>query len=488
SKRMQAQFSDSDRACATLRENWECWRKDEQLKAPCLQELKKILETCAGLPEVRTKIEKQDVPISHPVDYYSHQLIVPLLQSMTEIALSIEGNTSTFANTYNIFLQWKERIGLERTIGARGLIKHDLHNREFLERILFLISEQKAYQNMYMAMASDSQKRVVKDALNSSTCTKLNQLHNLFQKAPKSETLSQLEPETWFDLITAKIEALHNVEKQLVETLKEHNNNGKAVPVTQSPLSSFGEYEPLVKSLQLFSALPEESLHSLLQHGQVREFPKGKLLFLEGEHANRLYVVLRGWIKIFNGTTSGEETILQMLSSGDPIMESAVFLNTTFPVSAQVAENSILLSLPAPVVREQVRGNHELTLNLLENMSHRSQGSIRQIESARLKSADERVGWFLLKLLIEQGYASKRIELPYDKSLIASYLDMKRETFSRSLKRLKEKGFAIENNTIIAPDFGTLCGFCDSSIKKKCTRQSTPDCENFQSDQINEAY
>ena len=43
------------------------------------------------------------------------------------------------------------------------------------------------------------------------------------------------------------------------------------------------------------------------------------------------------------------------------------------------------------------------------------------------------------------------VELPYDKSLIASYLDMKPETFSRTLKKFKQKGFEIRKDAVILP-------------------------------------
>ncbi len=204
---------------------------------------------------------------------------------------------------------------------------------------------------------------------------------------------------------------------------------------------------------------------------------------MEGEPSNRFYIILKGWVKIFKGTDSGDETILQMLSSGDSVLESAVFLGTPYPVSAQIVENATILSIPAPLIREQVRQNNNLAVNLLETMSQRSQGMIRQIESARLKSVDERIGWFLLKQFLEQDKETRCIDLPYDKSIIASYLDMKRETFSRALKRLKEKGFRIENDTVVMPGMDALCGFCDIEIAATCPRHGTDKCSNPQCEQ-----
>jgi len=68
------------------------------------------------------------------------------------------------------------------------------------------------------------------------------------------------------------------------------------------------------------------------------------------------------------------------------------------------------------------------------------------------------------------------IQLPYDKSLIASYLDMTPETFSRTLKKFKDRGFRIENNTITQPDPNALCGYCDQSLANACKYRDGEDC------------
>lgn len=481
-KKIDAQFADSDQVLKSFVEGLDRWEKSGELKPAQLKKLRPLLDLCEALPELREKIRTQKISVSQIIDHYAHHLIGPLLQTMVEIALFMESHNPIFVSTYNAFLQWKERIGLERSIGVRGFLKQSFHNIEFLERVLFLLSEQNNYRDTYMALANDTQKQLVQEVLDGAAYIRLERLHDVLKQSPESTKLYELTPQKWFDLITATMDALQTIEKKLIDTL---NDDGMSVaretkPATQSPINSFGEYDKLIASLQLFSGLSREDMDTLLRHGQIRDFSKGKLLFLEGEQANRFYIILKGWVKIYKGTAAGEETILQMLSSGDSIMESAVYLNTPFPVSAQIVENATLLSIPTPVLREQIKSNNGLALNLLASMSSRSQGLIRQIEDARLKTVDERIGWFLLQLLLEQGRLSRGVKLPYDKSLIASYLDMKRETFSRSLKRLKAKGFTIENDTIVIPDLGALCGFCGPDTAHICLLHGTSNCPNSQ--------
>lgn len=486
STRRQEQFARSDEAIKVLHEGLERWTKAKSLKAPQIEKLNKLLALCLRLSEWRSELTTEKVSVSDCISHYSHQLIGPFLQNMVEIALAMENSNPTCVSAYNAFLQWKERVGLERGIAARGFVGSSFRSKEFVERVSFLLSEQDNYQNTYFALASKAQAKLVMDTVGCNTNNKLDQIHALFESSPDDATLYELTVEAWFDLVSVKMDALHKTEKGLVDSL---TSEQKSIPAKNdkpdnTSNSMFGDYENLIRSLQLFSGISTENLHKLLQHSQIRDFNKGKLLFLEGEPANRLYIVLKGWIKIFKGTVSGEETILQMLSAGDAIMESAVFLSTTFPVSAQVVTDTTLLSIPAPILREQIKNNNELALNLLATMSYRSQGLIRQIENTRLKSVDERIGWFLLKQLLAQGRVSRYVELPYDKSLIASYLDMKRETFSRALKRMKEKGFKIENDTVIIPDLNALCGFCDDDTAQQCALHGTPECPNPHCDDV----
>ncbi len=486
-ERMRTQFSSSDRTIQSLQEGLESWRATKILKTEQLQKLDLLLKLCIALPKWRNQITVKSISLSDCISRYSHQLIGPILQLMVEIALTMEKSNTTCVSAYNAFLHWKERIGLERAIGARGFIGYSFHNKEFVERVAFLLSEQDNYQNTYFALANETQKKLVEDALKSDETNKLRGIHTTLRESPEDGLLYDLTPESWFDLVSTKIDTLHKAEKKLVDSLTDRTSFTKEnkAALQNSSSSVFGNYKKLIRSLQLFSGITIENLYTLLRNGQIRDFSKGKLLFLEGESANRLYVVLKGWVKIFKGTVNGEETILQMLSGGDAIMESAVFLNTSFPVSCQVVENATLLSIPAPFLREQIKNNNELSLNLLATMSHRSQGLIRQIENARLKTVDERIGWFLLKLLLDQGHASRRVDLPYDKSLIASYLDMKRETFSRALKRMKEKGFKIENDTVVIPKLSALCEFCDPDTASQCSIHGTPECPNSQCDRVN---
>ena len=475
---MPLQFVQTDVIIGGTLQAFTSWRA--KLNLTLCKKLELTLQELENLSEYRQQIDGRSISVSQSIDHYTHKLIGPLLQIMIQIALELHDSQLRQVSAYNAFLHWKERIGQERAIGARGFVQHSFENREFVERILFLLSEQHSYRNTYLALANNAQIDLMNEVLRGPAYANLHDIHEILRHDPESDALNTLTPNDWFDLATSQIDALHAVEKRLISTLSDrddqpgmHDNRSVDLPKRGG---FYAKYDKLITSLQFFAGLSRAELDTLLEYGSIRRYEKGKLLFLEGEPANRLYIVMDGWIKIYKGTASGEEAIVQMLSAGDAVLESAVLLNSNFNISAQVAENAVLLSFPAPVIREKIRNNSELALNLLEDMSYRSQELIRQIESSRLKSVDERIGWFLLKLQLNQGRVSKHVKLPYDKSLIASYLDMKRETFSRALGRLKKRGIQVDNHIIILPRMDSLCEFCDPDTERFCAANDTPQC------------
>ena len=479
--KLPMQFSQSDLVIGGLKRALKSEWDRPEIETKLRNKLKTCADTLTELDSYRSQIQNFEVSVAQSIDFYSHRLIGPILQVMVQIALNAKDANPVFVSAYNAFLNWKERIGVERAVAARGFVQDSFKNPEFVERILFLLSEQHTHRNTFLALANLEQKELLSEVLNGPAYKNLHAVHNALRKSPNSEVLHTMTPEDWFDLITDQIDALHQVEIRLVQTLSADEiveERPKPAEDDKITLSGLGEFEDLVASLKFFQGLNSKDFQSLIKQGQVRRFSKGKLLFLEGEQANRLYIILKGWIKIFKGTAAGDEAILQMLSSGDPVLESAVLLNSTFTVSAQVVEDAVVISFPAPLIRQQVRDNSDLAVNLLSDMSYRSQRLIGQIENTRLKSVDQRIGWFLLQLLHNQEHMSRHIELPYDKSLIASYLDMKRETFSRALKRLKANGIRVENDTIILPDMLALCQFCDAEIQGSCTLSDTKRCPN----------
>lgn len=475
-------FDMSHTAFENIRHKMKDWHDSRSFDEEFLSKMKIVLDNTETVKSRRNKILNLEFNPTEIISGYSHNVISPLMDIMVLVALFNKDNNPARVSAYSYFLQLKEKLGRERALGIRGLVTNSFDNREFLDRFRFLISEQDSFKRTFFAMADERQKKIYDSIMQGNAVRRMALLHDNL-KAGHKVAVPSLTPKDWFTLTSEKMDLMKKVEERLAEILSNADQDSSRSQASLVRVSRVidgitSEQRNFIEKLPFFIDLPEKIVTSLLQHAQVRDYKKGKLLFLEGEVSSRLHIIISGWVKLFKGTSSGNETVLQMLSSGNMVAESAVFLNATYPVSAQVAKKSVILTLPAPIIRERIKQHNELALRVVDGISQHSHSLIQEFENIRLKPATERVGWFLLKLLLEQGKVPDLIELPYDKSLIASYLDMKPETFSRTLKRFKKNGFQINKSSVILPHVGALCDFCDHDLAPACKRHGTPECPN----------
>lgn len=454
--------------------------------ASLLQELPVYSE--ARLNEIKGRLEKLDkfrdairsktLRYANIINDYTFEYNLPIIDTMVEFAHRTKSFNSALVGAYANFLQWKELMGRERALGSRGLYSKAFRNIEFTDRMLGVIAEQDSYFSSFKSLASPSQLTIVQPTIDGEDMKAIQKIHALIKNAAPPADIEKYDVSTWFELMTRTIDNLHDAEQSIVDQLT--GETGAVTPLThinaKGDNATANEYGEFVRDMALFSGLSDGDLTELLSFAQVRTHKRGNLLFLQGEPASRLYIILQGWVKVYNGTADGEETILQMLCTGDTLLESAVFLNAPTPISAQVVEDAILLSIPSPIIRQRVQSSNDLAVSMLNNVSLRSQRLIHQMEQSRLKSARERVGWFLLRLYMSQKHETDSIHLPYDKSIIASYLNMRPETFSRTLKKLRDEGIEIFKDRIQLPDAKSLCKFCDNYIAEDCEYAGTEEC------------
>ncbi|MFY0989152.1 Crp/Fnr family transcriptional regulator [Halomonas sp. C05BenzN] len=210
-----------------------------------------------------------------------------------------------------------------------------------------------------------------------------------------------------------------------------------------------------IRQVPLFAGLEDETL-ALLTHGALeRGYRRGSWLFSEGEPADRFYVVLDGWVKLFRESHDGNECMVGLFTRGESFAEAAMFDRLGFPVNAAVAEDARLLIFPAEHFLTTLQHHHELALNLLANLSGMLRGLIRQLDQLTTQPTYQRLAAFLVTLC-PSGAARATVCLPCDKLLIAGRLGMKPESFSRALARLREVGVYSERNCVLIEDVVAL--------------------------------
>ena len=209
---------------------------------------------------------------------------------------------------------------------------------------------------------------------------------------------------------------------------------------SEGQLTGHPEYSlGCLRGASLFSHLTNKEIMCFSEAAQARSYKKGQLLYLQEEPAKFFYVICGGWVKLFHTTQEGEEIIVDMLTTGDMVGESAIFADGFHTSSAQIIEGTQVLSIPADLLKDQIRLSPALALSMLSSMSRHHRRHYGEIALNAMQTAPQRVGCFLLRLCPLDKKKDVVLQLPYDKALIAYTLGMKGATLSRALNILRQK-------------------------------------------------
>lgn len=184
----------------------------------------------------------------------------------------------------------------------------------------------------------------------------------------------------------------------------------------------------------------------------------GEAVFLQGQPAQALYLVVTGHVEVSRGHAGGA-CILEIVGPGAILGETALVTGAVHGEGGRAVGAVRLLRVPAAGFRAVLDRRFDLAQRMLATMSMRLRGLIGQIADLKLKTTAQRLGGFLLGLA-EVDCGRAEIRFPYDKRLAAQVLGMTPESLSRALTRLGPLGVDSTDNLVVIADLDRLRDFC----------------------------
>jgi CRP-like cAMP-binding protein len=221
-----------------------------------------------------------------------------------------------------------------------------------------------------------------------------------------------------------------------------------------------GDIQDFLKKVPIFNGVAPALITGIQGICHLRRVKKGETLFMHGDAATQYYIVFSGWIKVFRETLDGKESIAGLFTRYDTFGEAAFFKGSNYPFGAEALEDSEVLCVDGAALREQIKQHGELAFSLLESVTKHRYALEMHLEHMALMSAPQRIGCFLLRLCGDAASDKATLTLPVDKALLASYLGMKAETFSRALTQLKENSVESQGATVTIGSLKKLMDFC----------------------------
>jgi CRP-like cAMP-binding protein len=220
------------------------------------------------------------------------------------------------------------------------------------------------------------------------------------------------------------------------------------------------ELMEIARRATLFRGMSEETAAQVLSQARLRSFDRGATIFLQGERASAIYIVISGWVKLYRIAPNGTEAVVGVFTKGRSIGEAVAFRHDVYPVAAEAVTDCEVIRIEADSVLRLLQDNPGVAVSILAATFAHLHGLVEQIEQLKAQTGAQRVAEFLLELS-DCSEGACTVTLPYDKVLIAGRLGMKPESLSRAFAKLRSFGVSVHQNHAQIADVSRLRDYAE---------------------------
>lgn len=194
---------------------------------------------------------------------------------------------------------------------------------------------------------------------------------------------------------------------------------------------------------RLFCDLPTSALQSFESIKYATAYPKGAVLFVEGQSPRGIYVLCKGRVKLSICSTDGKTLILKVAEPGEVLGLSASVSGKAYELTAETLDPCQVNFVKREDFLRFLREHGEACLRVAEQLSEKYNSACHEIRSLGLShSAAEKLAKLLIDWSTKNGEAAKvepRLKLALTHEEIAQMIGTSRETVTRLFADLKKR-------------------------------------------------
>ena len=220
-----------------------------------------------------------------------------------------------------------------------------------------------------------------------------------------------------------------------------------------------------LKRTRLFAQLDDRPLRMLADRAVERTFQKDEVLFIAGEDATGMYVIVEGSVRAFRVSLEGREQVIHLERAGATIAELPVFDEGPYPSTAAAEEPTSTLFIDKRDVRSLCLQHPEIALAAIKVLAGRLRRCAELVEALSLREVGQRLARFLVNEARRSGTRTENgfvLTLTQTNQQIAARIGSVREVVSRGFTRLQHEGLInVEGRDVIIPDEAALDAFAE---------------------------
>jgi CRP/FNR family cyclic AMP-dependent transcriptional regulator len=192
----------------------------------------------------------------------------------------------------------------------------------------------------------------------------------------------------------------------------------------------------ILNKVEIFEGLGPEELEALRASSVVRNYPKNTVIINENDHADSLYIIESGRVKVYCSDKNGKEFIMNTLVAEDYFGELALLDDDKRSASVRTMEKSGFCIIYKEDFNKVLDQHPNIAKTLIRNLTRRVRKLTQDVKALALQDVYGRVTTVLTTLAEPRDEETAVIPEKLTQQDIADRVGASREMVARILKDL----------------------------------------------------
>jgi CRP/FNR family transcriptional regulator, cyclic AMP receptor protein len=212
---------------------------------------------------------------------------------------------------------------------------------------------------------------------------------------------------------------------------------------------------PFLKE-RLLGDLPGPVLKGFHAITSSQLYPKGTILFTEGQQAHGVFILSKGRVRLSTTSMDGRSLLLRIAEPGEMIGLPGVISGKIYVLTAEALEPIQVNFIPRAPFLKFLREHGDAALRVAEILNEIYHATFRELRYLALSgTASERLARFLLDAAVSGGRDRDQscATLNFTQEEIAEIIGVARETVTRLITTFKREHFIeLQGSTLVIAD------------------------------------
>lgn len=203
---------------------------------------------------------------------------------------------------------------------------------------------------------------------------------------------------------------------------------------------------------RVFDGLTDAERAHWLSRSATAALKRGATLARQGEPARQFYLVESGFLKVLQLTAEGTELIVRFVAAGEPFGGVVALGNAPYPVSATVAQPSVVRSWTREVMTELLTQTPQVRVNIMREMATHMTDALTRVRELTTARVGPRLAHTLLRLSRQCGQPCPEgvlIAQPLTRQELADLTGTTLYTVSRTLTKWESMGLIASRKRLL---------------------------------------